>query len=230
MKKTILILAAIVTLVASPSSLRAQAWYDDEPQHQYVSWGLLAGPNLSSFIMRVDPLLRDTLIMDSVLSSLPSSGLTLGLFFDYHISDSWTLQVNGNLSWEQSILRYNDRHSHLLALGTDVGLAVRYRQPWRSGHIFYALGPYCHFVLYSSGTEGIDLYRRQIYTDPVTGKDRFAMSDIHAGVSLAVGYEFRNNWLVQLEGRMGVTDILNLETPGTYVYPYKVTFGVGCCF
>ena len=45
-----------------------------------------------------------------------------------------------------------------------------------------------------------------------------------------LGYEFRNRWLVQLENKFGVTDILHLKTPGTYVYPYKITIGVGCRF
>ena len=85
-------------------------------------------------------------------------------------------------------------------------------------------------MLYSAATEGINLYRRQIYTDPATGKSRFAMSDIHAGLGLTLGYEFAQHWLVQVDSRFGVTDILNLSTPGTYVYPFKITFGVGCRF
>ncbi|MBR6900241.1 MAG: hypothetical protein IKN29_08145, partial [Bacteroidales bacterium] len=44
-----------------------------QEQRQYVSWGFTAGPNLSSYIMRVDPLLRDTLIADTVLNSLPAT-------------------------------------------------------------------------------------------------------------------------------------------------------------
>ena len=128
------------------------------------------------------------------------------------------------------MLRYVDHHSHMLTLGADVGFAALYRAPWRKGHLYFALGPYCHFVLYSAATEGINLYRRQIYTDPNTDKSRFAMSDIHAGVNAIVGYEFSNRWLVQMENQFGVTDILNLETKGTYVYPYKLTIGVGCRF
>ena len=69
-----------------------------------------------------------------------------------------------------------------------------------------------------------------VYTDPVTGKARFALSDIHAGLALAVGYEFKNMWQIQLDARMGITDILNLETSGTYVYPYKVSLLVGYHF
>ncbi len=197
---------------------------------QYASWGFAAGPNISSYIMKVDPLLRDTLIADTVLSSLPSTGLSFGLFLDYHITDRWALQMNGQLALGQSLLRYADHHSHLLTLGTDVGLAVRYRAPWRKGAFLLSFGPYVNFILYSAATEGINLFRRQIYTNPATDKAHFAMSDIHAGLGLALGYEFSNRWLVQLESKFGVTDILNLETPGTYVYPYRLTIGVGTRF
>ena len=201
-----------------------------QEQRQYVSWGFTAGPNLSSYIMRVDPLLRDTLIADTVLNSLPATGLSLGLFLDYHITPSWYLQANGTATLEQSTLRYSDHHSHMLTFGADAGLSVFYRHPWRGGYLLVGFGPYFHFVLYSAATEGINLYRRQIYTDPATGKSRFAMSDIHAGLGLTLGYEFAQRWLVQVESRFGVTDILNLSTPGTYVYPFKITFGVGCRF
>lgn len=225
--KRILLYATIFSFFLSLSpSLQAQ----EQEQRQYVSWGIVGGPNLSSYIMRVDPLLRDTLIADSMLNSLPATGLSLGLFFDYHITDRWYLQFNGQCSLEQSTLRYSDHHSHLLTIGIDIGLSVFYRAPWRDGHLLFALGPYCHFVRYSTATEGINLYRRQVYTDPTTGKSRFAMSDIHAGIALTLGYEFAQRWLVQAETKFGITDILNLETPGTYVYPFKVTFGVGCRF
>lgn len=201
-----------------------------QQQRQYVSWGFTAGPNISSYIMRVDPLLRDTLNADTILSSLPATGLSLGLFLDYHVTNEWYLQANGTFSLEQATLRYSDHHSHMLTLGGDAGLSVFYRHPWRGGHLLVGLGPYFHFVFYSAATEGINLYRRQIYTDPDSGKSRFAMSDIHAGAALTFGYEFAQRWLVQLDTRFGVTDILNLDTPDTYVYPYKITLGVGCRF
>ena len=139
-----------------------------QEQRQYVSWGFTAGPNLSSYIMRVDPLLRDTLIADTVLNSLPATGMSLGLFLDYHITPSWYLQANGTATLEQSTLRYSDHHSHMLTFGADAGLSVFYRHPWRGGYLLVGFGPYFHFVLYSAATEGINLYRRQIYTDPAT--------------------------------------------------------------
>lgn len=224
MKKSFYIVALFCALLMPLASVHAQE------HRQYVSWGIVGGPNISSYIMRVDPLLRDTLIADSVLSSMPATGLSLGLFFDYHITPQWYLQANGSFSLEQATLRYNNYHSHMLTLGTDLGLSVFYRHPWRGGHLLVALGPYCHFVFYSAGTEGFNLYRRQVYTDPATGKARFAMSDIHAGLAFTLGYEFADRWIVQVDSRFGVTDILNLDSPGTYVYPFKVTFGVGCRF
>lgn len=202
----------------------------EEEQRQYVSWGVVGGPNISAYIMRVDPLLRDTLISDSVLSSMPATGLSFGLFFDYHITDRWLLQFSGDFALQQTTLRYIDHHSHMLTFGVDVGLSVVYRAPWYNGNIFFSVGPYCQFMLYSAASEGVSLYRRQVLVDPVTGKPRFALSDIHAGAALAVGYEFSGNWFVELEGKIGVNDILNLKTPGTYVYPYRATFGVGCHF
>lgn len=226
MKKIFLAVALFQLSFFNFQFLHAQ----EEQQRQYVSWGVMGGPNISAYIMRVDPLLRDTLIADSVLSSMPATGLSFGLFFDYHITDRWLLQLSGDFALQQATLRYADHHSHILTFGTDVGLSVLYRTPWHGGHLLFSVGPYCHFVLYSDATEGVNLYRRQILVDPVTGKPRFAMSDIHAGAALSVGYEFANHWFVQLEAKMGVTDILNLETPGTYVYPYRGTFGVGCRF
>ena len=225
MKKKILIATIVSFLGFQFADLRAQ-----EEQRQYVSWGFAMGPNISSYIMRVDPLLRDTLIADSMLSALPATGLSLGVFLDYHITDEWCLQANGTLSLEQATLRYADHHSHMLTLGADAGLSVFYRHPWRGGNAFVGFGPFFHFVLYSAGTEDINLYRRHLYNDPVDGKTHFAMSDIHAGLNLTLGYEFPSRWFLQMEGRFGVTDILNLSTPGTYVYPYKVVVGVGCRF
>ena len=239
MKKTLILAAALIfNFQFSISNFQLSTFnfqffaplHAQDYHRQYASWGFAAGPNISSYIMKVDPLLRDTLIADTVLSSLPSTGLSFGLFLDYHITDRWALQMNGQLALGQSLLRYADHHSHLLTLGTDVGLAVRYRAPWRKGAFLLSFGPYVHFVLYSAAFFFNDTATTEIYTDPATGTSRFAMSDIHAGLNLTLGYEFRNRWLVQLENKFGVTDILHLKTPGTYVYPYKITIGVGCRF
>ena len=229
MKKTLILAAALISIFNFQFSISTPLHAQDYHQ-QYVSWGFTAGPNISSYIMKVDPLLRDTLIADSVLNSLPSTGLSLSLFFDYHITDRWALQFNGQVALEQALLRYADHHSHMLTFGADFGLSALYRWRWGAGHAYLSLGPYCYFVLYSAATEGINLYRRQIYIDPDSDKSRFAMSDIHAGFDLTLGYEFTNHWLVQLENQFGVTDILNLKTYGTYVYPYRITVGVGCRF
>ena len=214
----------------SPASAQTEVWGDDDDHRQTVSWGLQGGPNLSSFIMRVDPLLRDTLIMDSVLSATPSIGFDLGAFFEYGITRRWSVQLNGRLGMESATLRYSDRHIHMLTLGGDFSLPVIYRTTLSAGQLFFSLAPYCHFVFFSDADEGFNLYRRQVFNDPATGKVRFALSDIHAGVAVAVGYEFESRWQVQLDGRIGITDILNLETPGTYVYPYKVSLLVGYHF
>ncbi|MGX8712641.1 MAG: hypothetical protein ACSW8I_03010 [bacterium] len=223
--KKILLATAVFTLY----TLHLPFIHAQEEQRQYVSWGVFGGPNISAYLMRVDPLLRDTLIADTVIKSMPATGLSFGLFFDYHVTDRWLLQFSGDFAWQQATLRYAGHHSHLLTFGSDVGLSVLYHTPWHGGYLLFSFGPYCHFVLYSAATEDVNLYRRQVLVDPVTGKPRFAMSDIHAGASLSVGYEFANHWFVRLEAKMG-TNILNFETPGTYVYPYRGTFGVGCRF
>lgn len=232
MKKTIYIIAILSLFGCHFSVLHAQTevWGDDNDHHQTVSMGLLGGPNVSAFIMRVDPLLRDTLIMDSVLSATPAIGFDIGAFFEYQITRQWSVQLNGRMGMDRATLSYSDHRSHMLTLGTDFSLPVLYRTPLSSGQLFFSVAPFCHFVFYSYVNEGINLYRRQIFTDPVTGKDRFALSDIHAGLAFAVGYEFENRWQVQLDTRVGITDILNLETPGTYVYPYKVSILVGYHF
>ena len=231
--KKIFVIAAILlpfTFPLSPCYAQTEVWGDDDDHRQTISWGLQGGGNISSFVMRVDPLLRDTLIMDSVLSATPGVGVDVGAFFEYHITRRWSVQLNGRLGMDRTTLSFSTHRSHMLTLGTDFSLPVIYRVPSSSGNLFFSVAPFCHFVFYSYVDEGINLYRRQVYTDPVTGKVRFALSDIHAGVALAVGYEFENRWQLQLDARMGITDILNLETPGTYVYPYKVSLLVGYRF
>jgi hypothetical protein len=231
--KKILFIVAIISffdLQCSVSLAQSDSWDDDDYHLQFVSWGLQGGVNASSFIMRVDPLLRDTLIMDSVLSATPAMGVDLGAFFEYRITDHWRVQLSARMGMDRATLRYSDHRSNMLTLGADFALPVLYRTPFSTGSIFFSVAPYCHFVFFSDVTEGINLYRRQIYTDPVTGKDRFALSDIHAGIDLAVGYEFESHWQLQLDARFGITDILNLETPGTFVYPYKVSLLVGYHF
>lgn len=232
MKKAFFLVAifSFVSFLLSPCLAQGDVWGDDNDHRQTVSWGLQGGGNISSFIMRVDPLLRDTLIMDSVLSATPRAGVDIGAFFEYHITRRWSVQLNGRLGMDRTALSYSDHRSHMLTLGTDFSLPVTYRLPLSSGSLFFSLAPFCHFVFYSYVDEGVNLYRRQVYTDPATGKVRFALSDIHAGIALAAGYEFENRWQLQLDARMGITDILNLETPGTYVYPYKVSLLVGYRF
>lgn len=232
MKKILFIVAIIspFTFHLSPCLAQTEVWGDDNDHPQYVSWGLMGGPNVSSFIMRVDPLLRDTLIMDSVLSATPALGFDVGAYFEYHVTQKWSVQMNGRLGIDRATLSYSDHRSHMLTLGADFSLPVLYRTPLSTGQFFVSVAPFCHFVFYSYVNEGINLYRRQVYTDPVTGKVRFALSDIHAGIALAAGYEFASRWQVMLDARVGITDILNLETPGTYVYPYKVSLLVGYHF
>lgn len=227
-----MVCVSLISIFSVFHSVQAQTdvWGDDDDHSQAVSWGLQGGPNVSSFIMRVDPLLRDTLIMDSVLSASPAVGFDIGAYFEYHITSQWRVQLSGRLGMGRATLRYSDHRNQLMTLGADFSLPVIYRTPLSTGHLFFSLAPYCHFVFFSDADEGFNLYRRQIYTDPLTGKDRFALSDINAGIALAMGYEFENGWQLQADARFGITDILNLETPGTYVYPYKISLLVGYHF
>ena len=57
MKKTIYIIAILSLFGCHFSVLHAQTevWGDDNDHHQTVSMGLLGGPNVSAFIMRVGP-------------------------------------------------------------------------------------------------------------------------------------------------------------------------------
>lgn len=225
MKKAICLL---MIAAACCTAARAQGLDDEEyPDKQYISWGLTVGANASSWLSDVSPLVADSLIGEEMAAS-PFAGIEAGIWAEYHISDLWSLRPTLGLSLENLLTTLGNSesalHTHLMTtFGVGLELPIFWRQPMGGGQLLAGIAPYSHFVFGShlSGN-AVNPYTVPIASDP-GGEQEFAMSTFHSGVSLHLGYEFGNHWQLALVYKQGLTDLVNFNTDGAYIYPWKLT-------
>ena len=214
MKKLYILFIPLLFAIAASGQPAA-----DDEFRQFVSWGLIAGPNLTGYRMNVA---GSEYAPDKTHCGL---GLEAGALLEYHITTQWSMTLTATGNIERVRFSVNDSTDVLTTFGTDISASATYRLPLRQGTVLISAGPYTHFVFTSlmTGDGAIpNPYTRVISNDPHTGEASFAMNDFNAGFMFDAGYEFDSRWQVHLNLKWGVSDLLNYDSHELYTKPYKI--------
>lgn len=221
MKRLVFILLIII-VNCQLSIVNCQDTLDDFRQH--TTWGFVTGPNMLNYSLNLES------AADSPDRATPGIGAELGLFLDYHITDSWALRFSPSAGMEHINLFKGTDDGHLFTFALELGIALEYTFKIQNSTFNINLGPYSHFVLASTlyGSDNLtNPYSRTIDSDPFTEQPNFAIGDFNAGLAFAIAYQFPSWWFVQLELKYGVTDLLNADSQRLYVRPFKTVISVG---
>lgn len=208
-----------------------------------VTLGVLLQANFSGEYMYIDKSDFD----GSGLTAYPGFGVELGCFVDYHITRKLSVEVQAIVGLQNGsyvatdkdlgFLFWQKRPTSYLAdmrlVGLDIPIYLIYALPVGAGHFNFGAGLFTHITFDAwspSDRSFVTPYKRIISTDDVTGKNRYALSDGHAGLGFQIGYEFASGLQINLSGKYSVIDIINYESKNSYAHPYKLSMGLGWRF
>ena len=208
-----------ILVILMTFAMTATAQYTEEAENiQYVSWGLVAGPNMSGCRMALDS-------TDGAPDQThPCLGFDAGGFLEYHITPRWSLQFQALGALERTATSKDGLDNLIAPLGINISAAVCHRYEKAEGTWLVTMGPYTHFMMWNDiyGEGNLENpFTRIISSDPRTGEPRFAMTDFCAGLEIAIGYEFASHWQIRGFLMWGITDLLNVDSHDLYVKPYK---------
>ena len=200
----------------------AQDTLDDFRQH--TTWGFTTGANILDYSLNLES------AVGAPDRAAPGLGAEAALFLDYHISEPWALRFAPSLGMEHINLYKGTDDGHLFSFVLELGVALEYTINTKHSTFNILFGPYSHFVL-ASTLYGSDNLRnpssRTIAADPVTEQPSFAMGDLNSGIDLSFAYQMPSSWLLQLDLKYGVTDLLNADSHRLYVRPFKAVLSIG---
>jgi len=217
------IITFLIALLAFGSA-GAQIYDDEESEkRQKVSLGTLVGLNTSGLVVHLP---------EEVLSANAGVAGEIILFTEYHINEIWGIRLVVAPSLERVGLVRAATTRSMMSTGTlDIALPLTMRLPVDKGAWFAGVGPFSRFVLGGGMSDGSQLpYTQQVGLDSITGEPRYAVDKFGSGFNALIGYENLGGLIVQVEGRMGLTNILNTETYRGEMWPFKVVVSAGYRF
>lgn len=212
---TIMLLAIFISVNSQEDSINTM--------RQYTSWSILAGPNISGYR-------SDLQNIDNIPDRIqPSLGADLGAAISYHIAPRWQLRLQTMASLERSRFYKNEQRSIITVCGVDLALQVGYTIDIKDAQLHILTGPYTHFILSSRSSNHLisDPFSRTVADNPRTDNYLFAMGESGAGCAMTLVMQFKNKWLLALDTRLGISDLLNAETSRLYIKPYRIALQIG---
>lgn len=222
MKRILLTIIAIAAVL----TVGGQETDDDTESRQFTKWSIAAGPNLCSYRYNVEG-------ADNAPDRIaPNAGFDLGGGIAYLITDAFSLRVTALGTLERVRLIQDDASSSLTSIGSDLALQIDYTLPTQHRRLHLLAGPYTHFVMYSHSSEHTvsNPYSRYIATDPRSGQPLFSLGKLNAGVALTISYLMGQHWQSEIDLKWGITDLLNTDSPGLYVKPFKASIHLAYTF
>ena len=212
-----------ICLLLSLGTARAQDFDDDPEERQKVSVGVLMGMNASNIAVSMP---------DNEFDARAGLAAELSLFTEYHINKTWGVRLVVAPSVERMGWSTGTGSWCTISTGTlDVALPLAFRMPVGQNWCFVGLGPYSRFVVGGAMSDGSQLpYMLQVGLDTLTGEPRYAVDKFGSGFAALLGYETARGLMLQVDVRMGLTNILNTETYRGRMLPYKVVASVGWRF
>ena len=193
----------------------------EEPFRQHLSWGVFVSPNLTGWSHNLDTI---STAPDRIH---PHFGVDAGFYLNFHVTPQWSILFGSNITLEQLRLSTNNENDNLSTLGADIDLSLSFSIPCNNLTISLALGPYTHFMLYDlSNDPAMHPYSRNFSYNPRNEEPVFRLNDFNAGVAAQISCLNKDGWQLFCKFRLGITDILNIDSHRLFVRPYKLSLGL----
>jgi hypothetical protein len=203
---------------------------DQEKLPKIVSGGLLAGGNLSNFIITRD---------HQTMSSYMMIGAEAGGFLDFRVTKHFAIQPQVMFTAHQNYFAENDSSNRLWSFGVDIPIYFlgRYGN-MEKGYVQFGGGVFTHFTFasnisgkYHNVDEPVRLPARKTEYDYSRLHE---LHNNHFGVCATVGYEFSFGMQINAAYKVSLSDITAFysEKKGTaeadaLIYPQSVSLTVG---
>ena len=202
---------------------------DQEKLPRLVSGGILAGANMSNFIIRRD---------HHSMSSYMRIGGELGGFIDFRLSKHFSIQPQVLFTAQQNYFKEkNDTTNHLWSFGMDIPVYFLGRFGNLSkGYLQFGGGIFTHFTFASN----VGKYKNvDVTPDPATipaydYSRLYTLHNNHFGLCLTVGYEFSFGMQINAHYKVSLSDIAGFysenkgkEIADALIYPQSVSLMIG---
>ena len=208
---------------------------DQEKLPKLVSGGILAGVNMSNFIITRN---------HKPMSSYMRVGGELGGFLDFSISKHFAVQPQVIFTAHQNYFAATDTANHLWSFGVDIPIYFLGRfGSLEKGYIQFGGGIFTHFTFASNIK---DKFHNLDETQPSSAPFRAPMEDNydysrlyqlhnnHFGVCITVGYEFKFGMQINAQYKISLSDIAGFysEKKGSpeadaLIYPQSASLTLG---
>ena len=203
---------------------------DQENLPRLVSGGVLAGVNISNFIITRD---------HNTMSSYMRIGGELGGFMDFRITKHFSIQPQVIFTAQQNYFSSTDTTNTLWSFGAEIPVYFLGRfGNMEKGYVQLGGGIFTHFTFASNIKD-----KFKNWDDPTTVKPKtdthdyselYKLHDNHFGICAMVGYEFRFGLQINASYRVSLSDIATFyknnkgqEIANALIYPQSVSLSLG---
>ena len=203
---------------------------DQENLPRLVSGGVLAGVNISNFIITRD---------HHAMSSYMRIGGELGGFMDFRITKHFSIQPQVIFTAQQNYFSSTDTTNTLWSFGAEIPVYFLGRfGNMEKGYVQFGGGIFTHFTFASNIKD-----KFKNWDDPTTVKPKtdthdyselYKLHDNHFGICAMVGYEFRFGLQINASYRVSLSDIATFyknnkgqEIANALIYPQSVSLSLG---
>ena len=252
MKKTVCILVAVLltlSAAAQTKDVKVQASLDEakaqlaefnterlldsldqEKLPRLVSGGLLAGANMSNFIITRS---------HNTASSYMRIGGEFGGFLDFRITKHFAIQPQVIFTAQQNYFAATDTANTLWSFGAEIPVYFLGRfGNMEKGYIQFGGGIFTHFTFASNITDKFKNWDDPTSVKPSSDshdyKELYRLHDNHFGVCVLVGYEFSFGMQINASYKISVSDIASFyrnnkgqEIADALIYPQSVSLTLG---
>lgn len=208
---------------------------DQERLPRLVSGGVMAGVNLSNFIITRN---------HHMMSSYMRIGGELGGFLDFRITKHFSIQPQVLFTAHQNHFQDTDTTNHLWSFGAEIPVYFLGRfGNLQKGYFQFGGGIFTHFTFASNIANKFKNVEESTATTPATTDATpadnhdysrlYSLHDNHFGVAVTVGYEFPIGIQINAHYKVSLSDIAGFykenkgkEIADAVIYPQSVSLGI----
>ena len=204
---------------------------DQEKLPRLVSGGVLAGANMSNFLITRD---------HHTMSSYMRVGAELGGFIDFRLTKHFSIQPQVLFTAQENYFAVTDSANHLWSFGMDIPVYFLGRfGNLEKGYVQFGGGIFTHFTFASNIAnkyKSVDVAPAPT-TPPTDTHDYsrlYSLHNNHFGICVTVGYEFPFGMQINAQYKISLSDIAGLysemkgqEVANALIYPQCVSLNLG---
>ena len=206
---------------------------DQEKLPRLVSGGLLAGANMSNFIITRS---------HKPMSSYMRIGGELGGFLDFAINKHFAIQPQVLFTAQENYFTATDTANHLWSFGMEIPVYFLGRfGSMEKGYVQFGGGIFTHFTFASNIVNKFRNVDESAVTKPTpTPTDThdysrlYSLHNNHFGICATVGYEFPIGIQINVHYKVSLSDIAGFysenkgkEIANALIYPQCISLGLG---